>query len=109
MAFVSAVAGVICRQMVSRMQHSKHFYDAVDSFAMNAVGGITGVVGLMIVQFFNGVHSLVTAGKFAVVELLAVAVAAGLTVIGTVAAQLVAKACEAGVTRVMNLDSERLN
>lgn len=113
MAFVAAVAGVICRQMVSRMQHSKHFYDAVDSFAMNAVGGITGVVGLMIVQFFNGAysgaHSLVTAGRFAVVELLAVAVAVGLTVIGTMVAQLVARACEAGVTRVMNLDSERLN
>ena len=83
MAIVAAVAGVICRQMVSKMQHSKHFYDAVDS--------------------------LVTAEKFAVVELLAVAVAAGLTVIGTMVAQLVARACEAGITRVMNLDSERLN
>lgn len=109
MAIVAAVAGVICRQMVSKMQHSKHFYDVVDSFAMNAVGGITGAVGLMIVQFFNGTHAIATAGKFAVVELLAVVVAAGLTVIGTMVAQLVAKACEAGVTRVMNLDSERLN
>ena len=109
MAIVAAVAGVICRQMVSKMQHSKHFYDAVDSFAMNAIGGITGVVGLMIVQFFNGTHTIATAGKFAVVELLAVAVAAGLTVIGTMVAQLVARACEAGVTRVTNLDSERLN
>lgn len=63
----------------------------------------------MIVQFFNGTHTIATAGKFAVVELLAVAVAAGLTVIGTMVAQLVARACEAGVTRVMNLDSERLN
>ncbi|TLQ49980.1 ammonium transporter [Lacticaseibacillus casei] len=104
MAVVAVVSGGLCQTAVVQMQHAKRFYDAVDSFAINAVGGLTGVIGLMVARMVTRQDGV----RFAGVELLAVLVAVGLTVVGTILAQAAAHVSETGLNRLMVRDSKRL-
>lgn len=103
MAAVGAVASWLCRKAVLKMRKSKKFYDAVDSFAINAVGGAIGSIGLIGAQFFYQRSHLENAGHFAVVELLAIVVTTGITLIGTILAQSAAKLSEIIFSRLQKM------
>ncbi|RXT56775.1 ammonium transporter [Lacticaseibacillus chiayiensis] len=105
MAVVAVVSGGLCQTAVVKMQQTKRYYDAVDSFAINAVGGLTGVVGLILVRLVTREDGV----RFAGVELLAVFVAIILTVVGTVLAQAAAHVSETGLSRWLAHDRQRLD
>ncbi|MES5863432.1 ammonium transporter [Lacticaseibacillus paracasei] len=109
MAIVGVAAGWLCQTAVFKMQESKKFYDAVDSFAINAVGGVIGVAGLIVARFFNQSDHLENAWRFAIIELLAVVVTIVLTLIGTVLAQIAARLSETAFNCLQKDDVANLN
>lgn len=86
-ALTAFVSGVTCYHVTLKMQASVHFFDAVDSFGINAVGGIVGTAGLIIFAD-KKLNSAGAAGllqghlTFPAIELLALTVTLVMTFIG---------------------------
>lgn len=83
---VTFVAGIACPTVIAKMNQSVTFYDAVDSFAMNAIGGLVGVGGLMLIKFGDIFNQPEQTSRLILAESLAVIIATAVTVIGTMIA-----------------------
>lgn len=87
------ISGMICWLVTQYCHRTTRFYDAVDSFSINAIGGLVGTVGLIL--FANkGINPSGATGlifgntAFGSVELLAIVVTAIITIVGTYIAYL---------------------
>lgn len=83
---VTFVAGMACPAVIAKMNQSSCYYDAVDSFAINAIGGLVGTLGLILIKFITGFANPEQSSQFILAECLAVFIAGVLTVVGTVIA-----------------------
>lgn len=96
MSLTALVSGLTCWAVTQACHTTNRFYDAVDSFSINAIGGLVGTVGLILFasQKVNpaGANGLLTGnGHFAGVELLAIAITALITIVGSAVAYWLSK------------------
>lgn len=86
---ITFVSGIICHLATHFTNQTDRLYDAVDSFTINGIGGLIGTFGLILMANtkinHGGATGLIFGNiRFASVELLAILVISGITIIGAV-------------------------
>ena len=88
MLIVTLISGLICHYVTDLLADSTYFYDPVDSFGINGIGGLVGTLGLILFATPTvnkaGATGLLSGGlKFAEVEGLTLIVTILITLLGT--------------------------
>ncbi len=85
---VTVTSGLLCRFVTTATHQTTKYFDAVDSFAINGIGGVVGTLGLIV--FTNqkvtplGAMGLLTWHfHFMLVELLAIIIVTAITILGS--------------------------
>ncbi|GHP13778.1 ammonium transporter [Lentilactobacillus fungorum] len=84
---ITLLSGLICHLATDLMNRTNRFYDAVDSFTINGVGGLIGTLGLIFLADTkvnpSGANGLLYGDfHFAKIELIAIVIISVMTILG---------------------------